>query len=315
MNRRHCLILHLHLHLTLTLILLVPGCSRTADTPASTTVDAAELMEIPALESLPIAADASFQSPPAEDGMTAGEMRELSVLKMNFCWCPPGTFTMGSDDDDPDRQLNELQTEVTLTKGFWLQQTEVTQAQYEAIMGVNPSHFKGPEHPVESLTWDEATLFCERLSSLEPEKSAGNVYRLPTEAEWEYACRAGSSTAFSFGNNPDELGDYAWYNANSDRSTHPVGQKQPNAWNLHDMHGNVWEWCNDWLGDYSGGSVTDPQGAASGAKRVLRGGGWFFVPMYHRSAYRDAYVSSARYVGLGFRVVAQHTSIPVQAAE
>jgi formylglycine-generating enzyme required for sulfatase activity len=147
-----------------------------------------------------------------------------------------------------------------------------------------------------SLT--DATEFCKKLS----EKTRQAV-RLPTEAEWEYACRAGTATAYSFGDADSALGDYAWYGSNSGNTTHPVGQKKPNAWGLYDMHGNVWEWCADWYGSYPTGAVTDPQGAASGTSRVLRGGSWFYNPSDCRSANRNGLTPDFRIINLGLRVV------------
>ena len=218
--------------------------------------------------------------------------------------------------------------QVTLTQGFELGVYEVTQEQYEQVMGTNPSQFKGPQNPVEQVSWDEAVEFCRKLSALPAEKQAGYVYRLPTEAEWEYACRAGTTTEYSSGDSDSELGDYAWYGNNSgdqqidalniwntdednyiDRlsenncRTHPVGGKKPNGWGLYDMHGNVYEWCQDWYGSYPSGSVTDPTGAASGSLRVLRGGSWFNYSDYCRSAYRSGNTPDYRYINLGFRVL------------
>ena len=152
------------------------------------------------------------------------------------------------------------------------------------------------------MSWDDAVEFCRRLSDLPAEKEAGNVYRLPTEAEWEYACRGGTTTKYSFGDDDSELGDYAWYRENSDGKTHPVGSKVPNALGLHDMHGNVWEWCQDWYGDYPSGSVTDPSGATSGSSRVLRGGSWDYTAVDCRSAYRGRVSPSYRDYSNGFRV-------------
>jgi formylglycine-generating enzyme required for sulfatase activity len=130
---------------------------------------------------------------------------------------------------------------------------EVTQAQYEQVMGVNPSQFKGANNPVETVRWEDAVGFCRNLSELPAEKAAGRVYRLPTEAEWEYACRAGTTTNYSFGYNDSDLGLYAWYAVNSGGRTHPVGGKKPNSWGLYDMHGNVWEWCQDRFAPYPSG--------------------------------------------------------------
>jgi formylglycine-generating enzyme required for sulfatase activity len=144
--------------------------------------------------------------------------------------------------------------------------------------------------------------FCRKLSELPAERSAGRVYRLPTEAEWEYACRAGSKTKWSFGDSESSLGDYAWYRSNSDSKTHPVGTKKPNAWGLYDMHGNVWEWCSDWLADYTTTAVSDPTGPATGSFRVFRGGGWINTRGYCRSAYRYGLAPSLPGRHLGFRL-------------
>ena len=221
-------------------------------------------------------------------------------IGMEFKLIPAGTFTMGDASGDDD----ETPHEVTLTKPFKMGVHEVTQAQYEQVMGVNPSEYKGANNPVEMVSWEDAVEFCRRLSELPAEKAAGNVYRLPTEAEWEYACRAGTTTKFSFGDDESDFGEYGWYRENSGRTTHPVGSKLPNAWGLYDMHGNVWEWCQDWYGDYPSGSVTDPSGATSSSYRVLRGGGWDYSADGCRSAYRGRGLPSFRDYGrLGFRVV------------
>jgi len=203
-------------------------------------------------------------------------------VTMKLVLIRPGKFMMGSPDSEQGRQGDEgPQHEVVITKPFYMGVTEVTQAQYEAVMGTNPSKFKGPTNPVDSVTWDEAVEFCRRLS-----EKTGKTVRLPTEAEWEYACRAGTKTRFSFGDSDSVLGDYAWYKSNSGGKTNPVGQKKPNPWGLYDMHGNVWEWCADWYGDYPKGAVTDPQGPAAGTSRVLRGGSLLYDPKYFRSASR-----------------------------
>jgi formylglycine-generating enzyme required for sulfatase activity len=213
-------------------------------------------------------------------------------IGMHFVPIPAGTFTMG----------DEYAHKVTLTQSFHLGQHEVTQEQYEKVMGATPSEFKGPQKPVEQVSWDDAVEFCRKLSELPGEKSTGYVYRLPTEAEWEYACRAGTTTEYSFGDSKSELGDYAWYDKNSGKTTHPVGGKKPNAWGLYDMHGNVFEWCHDWYGDYPSGSVTDPTGAASGSYRVARGGSWDLYSGHCRSANRSRSTPDDRF-GLGFRVL------------
>jgi formylglycine-generating enzyme required for sulfatase activity len=218
----------------------------------------------------------------------------VNSIGMHFVPIPAGTFTMGD---------GEYAHKVTLTHSFHLGQHEVTQEQYEKVMGATPSNFKGPQNPVEKVSRDDAVEFCRKLSELPEEKSGGYVYRLPTEAEWEYACSAGTTTAYSFGDSESELGDYAWYDKNSGKTTHPVGGKKPNPWGLYDMHGNVWEWCQDWHGDYPSGSVTDPTGVASGSDRVGRGGGWGNFYVECRSAHRYWSRPSRRGNHLGFRVL------------
>ena len=173
------------------------------------------------------------------------------------------------------------------------------------MMGKSPSKFKAPQNPVEQVSWDEAVEFCRKLSELPEEKSAGYAYRLPTEAEWEYACRAGTTTKYSFGDSDSELDEYAWYGKAEalGGTTHPVGEKKPNAWGLYDMHGNVWEWCQDWHGKYLSGPVTDPTGPSSGSFRVFRGGGWSFISQDCRSAFRSGFSPGSRSHYLGFRVL------------
>ncbi|MBN1847182.1 MAG: SUMF1/EgtB/PvdO family nonheme iron enzyme, partial [Deltaproteobacteria bacterium] len=220
--------------------------------------------------------------PEAGKGVRAGDTEGLlfqgsggvvNSLGMKFVYIFPGTFTMGSPANEKDRDDNELQHQVTLTKGFYMQTTEVTQGQWKDVMGNNPSYFKncGDDCPLESISWNDAQEFINRLNR----KEGAQKYRLPTEAEWEYACRAGSTTRFYFGDSESDLGEYAWYDGNSGGKTHPLAQKRPNAWGLYDMHGNVWEWCEDWYGEtIHPGSVTDPIGASGGSYRVLRGGSW-----------------------------------------
>jgi formylglycine-generating enzyme required for sulfatase activity len=189
---------------------------------------------------------------------------------------------------------------------------EVTQGEYLALMGSNPSHFTGDTNrPVESVHWYEATAYCDALT--QRERLAGriatnSVYRLPTEAEWEYACRAWSSTRFSYGDDPGytNLTSYAWYSDNIGEGTHPVGQKLPNPWGLHDMHGNVFEWCQDWYGDYPGGIALDPQGPPLGSTHVIRGGSFFFgfySASSCRSSSRNSYGDPGYRTYFGFRVV------------
>jgi len=239
----------------------------------------------------------------------AGGQKELTLdlgggVTMKMILIRPGRFMMGSPASEAgrdDKYDEGPEHEVTITRSFYMGVTEVTQAQYEAVMGKNPSEFKGATKAVDLVSWDDATEFCKKLSD-----KTRQVVRLPTEAEWEYACRAGTQTAFSFGDSHAALGDYAWWVGNSDKTTHPVGQKKPNAWGLYDMHGNVFEWCADWHGEYPKGPVTDPFGPATGRLRVMRGGSWYHrlgvVPSgYFRCAFRNGYGPSYRDNGLGFR--------------
>ena len=191
---------------------------------------------------------------------------------------------------------------VTLTQSFYMGKFDVTQEQYQQVMGTNPSYFKGKDNPVEQVSWDGAQAFCKKLS----EQTKLSV-RLPTEAEWEYSCRAGTKTTYFSGDTDKDLDRVAWYSANSKNTTHPVGQKEANTFGLYDMHGNVWNWCQDWYGeDYYGKSTTEnPQGRTHGAWRLLRGGSWGNGPMMDccRSANRSADNPDARDINVGFRVV------------
>lgn len=226
-------------------------------------------------------------------------------------WIPPGEFVMGSPTSELERDLDEgPQTKITITHGFWMGKCEVTQGEYETVLGTNPSQFTGDaRRPVEKVNWYDALKYCARLTQLHESAGklpSGYVYRLPTEAEWEYASRAGTTTRFSYGSDPIYLrvGDYAWFNGNSGSSTHPVGTKQPNAWGLFDMHGNVLEWCLDtWVGSLPGGSAIDRPSSATGSLRVARGGSWLYEARYSRSANRDDYSPSNQCSDLGFRVV------------
>jgi formylglycine-generating enzyme required for sulfatase activity len=232
-------------------------------------------------------------------------------IGMELHLIPKGAFTMGSPTEEEGAGNDEEQHQVSISKDYYLATTEVTQGQYEMVMGTNPSYFQkrailksdSSTYPVECISWDDAMEFCSRLSAISEEKQAGRVYRLPTEAEWEYALRAGSKTAFSFGESPELLYDYAWFDGNSDNQTHPVGEKKPNAWGLYDMHGNVWEWCADWHGAYPKGAVTDPVGPRQGVYRVYRGGGWFDSAADCRSALRRrSHPSDRKDFFVGFRV-------------
>jgi formylglycine-generating enzyme required for sulfatase activity len=209
-------------------------------------------------------------------------------IGIEFLWIPPGTF------------LREGR-EVTLTEGYLFQTTPVTQKQWESVMGKNPSRFResGPEVPVEQVSWEDAQNFIKKLNQSEKI----NLFRLPTEAEWEYACRAGTQTEFFFGDDPAELKEHGWHKENSGSKTHPIGQLKPNPWGLFDMHGNVWEWCWDWYGEYPDGKVTDPTGPELGKARVARGGSWINLARDCRSASRNWYGPVNRHYFLGFRLV------------
>jgi formylglycine-generating enzyme required for sulfatase activity len=210
--------------------------------------------------------------PPPPSRM-AGSSFRLDEPGMELVWIPSGTFLMGSLDGEQDERPL---TTVKISRGFWMGKHEVTQGQWQQLMGGNPSGFResGPSSPVENVTWIEAAEFCRRLSErarAEGRLPPGYEFRLPTEAEWEYACRAGAPGLPS---TSAALEDVAWYDGNSQASTHPVGQKKPNAWGLYDMLGNVWEWCWNWYDAYPGGEVVDPAGPEEGMVRVVRGGSW-----------------------------------------
>ena len=234
-------------------------------------------------------------------------------VTLEMVWIKPGNFKMGSSKRERGREKTEIQHEVTLTKGYWIGIYEVTQAQYKFVMNTNPSKFQGGDLPVECVSWNEAMEFCRKLT--EQERTAGRLplgyaYTLPTEAQWEYACRAETTTALNSGmklrseagvcSNLDKVG---WYDKNSDGKTHLVGQKQPNNWGLYDMHGNVWEWCLDWYEDYSTSSVTDSTGSDTGSTRVNRGGSWSSSAKFCRSANRGSCTPDFRCDLIGFRVV------------
>ena len=234
-------------------------------------------------------------------------------LGMEFVRIPAGTFLMGSPAEEPGRDNRETQHQVTLTRDFYMMTTEVTQAQWEAVMGSNPSHFSdcGGDCPVDNVSWNEVQDFIAALNARD-----GRLYRLPTEAEWEYAARAGTTTAFHNGDTTDahanmsctplepNLDQIGWYCGNTaPPKTYPVAQKQPNDWGLYDMSGNVLEWCQDWFGSYPEGAVVDPAGPETGDERVLRGGSWWYPARGCRSAYRDFSPPSSRDYRFGFRLV------------
>ena len=236
---------------------------------------------------------------------------EPNSIGMELIEIPAGKFMMGSPVGEKNRQDDEEQVAVTLTKSFWLGKTEVTQGQWQAVMSTEP--WKGQEFvqtdkngAATFVSWNDATAFCQRLTDSDHKNGklpAGEAYRLPTEAQWEYACRAGTQTMWSFGDDDKELGEYAWFDGNAAREqyAHAAGLKKPNPWGLHDMHGNVWEWCSDWYGNALPGG-TDPVGPGKGSFRVGRGGSWWLDPDFCRSANRLNSVPSDRGNDLGFRV-------------
>lgn len=252
-----------------------------------------------------------------EDGLAgrvAGDAREFDLgggVKLVAKWVPGGKFLMGSPATEEDREDDETRHEVTLTSPYWMGETEVTQAQWEAMMGDNPSQFRGERLPVERVSWDEANEFVKKLNqkALLPR---GWRWTLPSEAQWERACRGGTGTVFHYGDSLSSTqanfnGDYPYGGAAKGpnlNKTAPVKSYAPNAYGLYDMHGNVWEWCADWYGEYSSGAATDPQGALSGPGRVLRGGGWGDSGGFCRAAYRSGGSPRGRYCSLGFRVAA-----------
>jgi formylglycine-generating enzyme required for sulfatase activity len=196
---------------------------------------------------------------------------------------------------------------VAISRDFWIGKYEVTQGEFSAIMGRDPSHFPGDSNrPVEKITFFDASNYCAVLTRREQELGhlpAGYEYRLPSEAEWEYACRAGSTNLFSFGDDAGIADEYAWTGENCDATTHPVGLKRPNPWGLYDMHGNVWEWCSDWFAPYPAAPLTDPVGAVSNKYKVFKGGGWNQEAQYARSSSRFMMSPSNGIHFVGFRIV------------
>lgn len=251
---------------------------------------------------------------PSEQCCAQSPKEITNSIGMKLLMISKGTFKMGSPPGEKGSAHDERQHEVTISKDYYLGVYEVTQAQYKKVMGDNPSYFQGENlpdpqkvndtsnFPVETVSWEDAVEFCSRLSALPVEKTAGHVYRLPTEAEWEYACRAGNKLAYSFWGDVRALGDYAWYDLNCNDQPHPVGQKKANSWGLHDMHGNVWEWCSDWHGEYPNGPVSDPMGPRKGSLRVDRGGSWNYGADMCRSAFRGHLDPSGSNFNNGFRV-------------
>ena len=261
--------------------------------------------------------DASLTTPTEEPKPGTVKSVKIAGVDYNFCYCPAGNFMMGSPGDEPDREDDEEQHRVTLSRGFWMLETEVTQRLWTAVMGDNPSGFQvdkqssvfdrvrsfpiepntGEDYPVECVSWDMCRMFVSKLN--DRGYVPGMEFGLPTEAQWEYACRAGSTGPYV--GNLDEM---AWYGENpfTGGRTHPVKMKKPNAWGLYDMRGNVGEWCSDWYDRYSGEAETDPRGPASASMRVIRGGGWYTIARFCRSADRTGYSPFHRSDQVGLRL-------------
>jgi formylglycine-generating enzyme required for sulfatase activity len=297
-------------------MIMVPSDKETVRTPAvakPTDKTSAPQQSSPKKEPAPKAALA--KKVPSRPKPAPAKKEEPSVPKpvalpktytnsigMAFVLIPSGSFMMGSDKaKDSDAENNEMpQHRVTISKPFYMGKYEVTQEQWEAVMGRNRSGYGSDNNPVENVSWDEVQEFIRELN----QKEGINRYRLPTEAEWEYAARAGSETRYSFGDDRVQLGRYAWYSYSFGSGTRPVGQRQPNAWGLYDVHGNVLEWVSDWYDAdyYLKSSSIDPYGPSSGSYRVIRGGSWFSKAGYCRSAYRGIYSPDYRDYYLGFRL-------------
>jgi formylglycine-generating enzyme required for sulfatase activity len=216
-----------------------------------------------------------------------------------------GQFDMGSPEEEPNRDPDESPVhKVKISQSFYMGKFEITQRQFKAVMGYNPSIFddfdSSPDHPVENLSWKEAEEFIDKLNEL-----GIGTFRLPTEAEWEFACRAGTQTPYYWGHDmkPNGTSEYAWANSRSMAMTHPVGEKKPNSWGLYDMSGNVWEWCSDWYGRYDEAPAVDPEGLESGKNKVFRGGSWYDFFESHRCANRHRHGTDKGYTAIGFRVV------------
>lgn len=250
-------------------------------------------------------------------GQKAGQLRDDNPFKLKFCWCPPGSFRMGSPSTEADREQQEAPVDVTFKHGFWLCQVELTQQAWESVMRSTPWNGEkyvqtGPHFPATNIHWEEIVEFCRKLTK--QERTAGRLppdweYTLPTEAQWEYACRAGSTGRFTCGDSAETLGNYAWYGgivgtgtAAAEKYAHPGALKRPNAWGLCDMHGNLWEWCLDLkTAPLPGGN--DPLVIAPGRTgHVIRGGSWRDAPNRLRSAYRYGVSINHRKYYLGCRL-------------
>ena len=289
----------------LVLVMLTSGCSQPEERAAVSGEESGEVIS----QTPVVSTEVSQRS--------AGDTHIIMLpgnVPLEMVWIPPGSFMMGSPDDEQDRDDDESpQHKVTFAKGFWMGKYPITQAQWQAVMEKNPAYFKGLNKPVESVSWNDIRMT--RYFGLRPgflgklnATCTGYNFRLPSEAEWEYAYRAGTTTRFYWGDDPEytEIDDYAWYEDNSDEKTHDVGLKQPNAWGLYDMAGNVDEWCeDDWHDDYHGAPSDGSAWLRSLrlGSRMIRGGSWYYYPEECRAAFRYSVYPGTRYDDTGFRVV------------
>jgi len=240
----------------------------------------------------------------------AGEARVVELgrgVTLDLVWIPPGVFQMGSPFGEEGRFIVEgRRHQVTLTHGFWMGKYPVTQQQWKRVMGNNPSHSNDPRLPVEQVNWNDCQSFITTLNRILA--TAALTAALPDEAQWEYACRAGTASRFWSGDRVADLARVAWFADNSDNQPHEVGRKPANPWGLCDMHGNIWQWCQDWLERYPREDPTDPHGPDAGQERVLRGGSWSSEADICRAAYRFSYPPGYRIMTAGLRVIANKKS-------
>ena len=221
----------------------------------------------------------------------------VNGIKYNMVWVEGGTFRMGATSEQGSEISDEKPVHSVTLSGYYIGKTEVTQALWQAVMGSNPSYFEGDDLPVEQVSWDDCQEFIRKLNSL-----TGQNFRLPTEAEWEFACRGGNNSRGYKYSGSNYIDNVAWYDGNSGDKTHPVATKSPNELGIYDMSGNVWEWCADWYGDYSSGRQTNPKGPYDGSDRVFRGGSWGCFAGFCRSSFRDSYDPTRRGYFLGLRL-------------
>jgi len=288
----------------LMMMIAMPGCSRR---PSSIEPNA-RAQEVGSSENAQsVPRETGTRGDGAIAGTTTSKLPSLAVdlghgVKLEMVLIPAGDFMMGSPESDgPANSDEKPQHRVRITRPFYLGKYLVTQEQWQETMGSNPSIVHGPNKPADNVSWEDCQQFCDALNK---KPHPGGKFMLPTEAQWEYACRAGSTTSFCFGNDETELKEYAWYFENSHLQSHPIGTIRPNVWGLYDMHGNVCEWCQDWYGrDYYANSPTDdPTGPAAGSERTFRGGGWDHSARSCRSVHRSYGDPGCRNYILGLRV-------------